>query len=166
MTLNCIRCWNTISCGLGSVEYFFCFYYSQFPLTLSDSTCLVPILGQIDQCLRYEVHVISFQPFFRMGIQNCRWLLKVQYVIALHLMRWLANSYDFRFKGTAAIGIHPTKAWLSLLVNFKNAIWHFRRTTWNKILFSIWKKCQRNVWNASDCFSIILHEWSISFWVA
>ena len=41
-------------------------------------------------------------------------------------MRWLTNFNDFRFKWTAAvgIGIHPTKAWLSQLVNFKNAIWH------------------------------------------
>ena len=31
----------------------------------------------------------------------------------------------FMFKGTAtaAIGIHPTKAWLSQVVNFKNEIW-------------------------------------------
>ena len=52
-------------------------------------------------------------------------------------MRWLTNFYDFSFKWTAttAIGIHPTKAWLSQLVNFKNAIWHFRRTICNKILF-------------------------------
>ena len=37
-------------------------------------------------------------------------------------MRWLTNFYDFRFKGKAkaAIGIHPTKAWLSQLVIFKN----------------------------------------------
>ena len=48
-------------------------------------------------------------------------LLKTQYVIAIHLMRWLTNFYDFRFKwtATAAIGIHPTKAWLSQLLNFK-----------------------------------------------
>ena len=40
-------------------------------------------------------------------------------------MRWLTNVYEFKFKGTAtaAIGIHPTKASLSLLVNFNNAIW-------------------------------------------
>ena len=46
---------------------------------------------------------------------------KIQYVIAIHLMRWMTNFYDFRFKwtATAAIGIHPTKAWLSQLVNFK-----------------------------------------------
>ena len=59
--------------------------------------------------------------------------MKIQYLIAIHLMRWLNNFYDFTFKSTAtaAIGIHPTKAWLSQLVNFKNAIWssgHFRRT--------------------------------------
>ena len=43
-------------------------------------------------------------------------------------MRWLTNFYDFRFKSiaTAAIGIHPTKPWLTQLMNFKNAIWHFR----------------------------------------
>ena len=39
-------------------------------------------------------------------------------------MRWLTNFYDFEFKwtATAGIGIHPTKVWLSELVNFKNAI--------------------------------------------
>ena len=65
---------------------------------------------------------ISFQTFCT-GIQNCRRHLKIQYVIAIHLMRWLTNFYDFRFKwtATAGIGIHSTKAWLSRLVNFKNS---------------------------------------------
>ena len=35
-----------------------------------------------------------------------------------------------------------------------------------KFCFKLRKKCHRKVWNASDCFSTILHEWSISFWVA
>ena len=41
--------------------------------------------------------------------------MKIQYVIAIDLMRWLNNFYDFRFKPTAttAIGIDPTKAWLN-----------------------------------------------------
>ena len=83
-------------------------------------------------------------------------------------MRWLTNLYDFRLKGraTAGIGIHPTKAWLSQLMNFKNAIWmwgHFRRMICNKILFSTWKKGHRNGWNTSDCFWGNLHESSISF---
>ena len=42
-------------------------------------------------------------------------------------MRWLTNFYDFSYKWTTTtgIGIHPTKTWLSQLVNFKNAIWNF-----------------------------------------
>ena len=82
---------------------------------------------------------LSFQTFCT-GISNWGSLLKIHYVIALHLLRLLTKDYDFRFKSTAtaAIGIHPTKACLSQLVNFKNAIWtrgHFRRTICNKILF-------------------------------
>ena len=92
-----------------------------------------------DLCI-YVLYSISFQTFFYTDIKNCRRLLIIQYVIAMHLMRWLTNFYDFRFKWTptAAIGIHSTKAWLSQLVNFKNAIWmwgHFRRTICNKIVF-------------------------------
>ena len=68
-------------------------------------------------------------------------------------MRWLTNFYDFTFKwtATAAIGIHPTKAWLSQLVNFKNTIWtwgHFRRTIFNKILFKTWK-------NATETYGML-----------
>ena len=79
----------------------------------------------------------KFQELFRTGIKNWRRLLKTQYVIAIHLLRRLTNFYDFRFKSTAtaAIGIHYTKARLSQLVNFKNAIWYFRRTICNKLCF-------------------------------
>ena len=51
---------------------------------------------------------VSFQ-IFCTGIQKYRRLLKC-YVIAIYLMRWLTNFYDFRFKSTAtaAIGIHST----------------------------------------------------------
>ena len=40
-------------------------------------------------------------------------------------MRWQTNFYDFSFKwtATAVIAIYPTKARMSQLVNFKNAIW-------------------------------------------
>ena len=34
-----------------------------------------------------------------------------------------------------------------------------------KFCLKLGKKCHRNVWNASDCFSTILHESVISFWV-
>ena len=59
-------------------------------------------------------------------------------------IRWLTNFYDFRFKWTATtwIGIHSTKAWLSQLVNFKNAIWHFRRKICIKFCFKLGKKAK------------------------
>ena len=84
----------------------------------------------------YVVNSISLQTFWT-GIYNCRRLLKIHYVISLHLIRWLTNINDFSFKwtATAAIGIHSTKTWLSQLVNFKNAIWTWERTICNKILF-------------------------------
>ena len=70
-------------------------------------------------------------------------------------MRWLTNFYDFRFKwtATAAIGIHPTKVWLSQLVNFKNAIWtsgHFRTTICNKFCFKLEKMPQKRM----ECFRL------------
>ena len=50
-------------------------------------------------------------------------------------MRWLTSWYDFRYKwtATAGTGIHQTKAWLSQVVNFKNAIWTWERTICNKM---------------------------------
>ena len=71
------------------------------------------------------------------SIWNCRRLLEIQYVIVIILRDdWpifmiSASNEELQKQ----IGMHPTKAWLSQLVNFKNAIWHFRRTTCNKILF-------------------------------
>ena len=71
-------------------------------------------------------------------------------------MRWLTNFYDFTFKWTAsaAIGIHPTKVWLSQLVNFKNAIWtsgHFRTTICNKFCFKLEKMPQKRM----ECFRLL-----------
>ena len=76
--------------------------------------------------------------------------MKIQHVIAIHLMRWLTNFYYFRFKWTTTvgIGIHPTKAWLSQLVYFKNAIWtrgQFRRTICNKIVLNLEKMPQKRM---------------------
>ena len=83
--------------------------------------------------------------------------MKKHYVIAIHHIRWLTNFYDFRFKWTTrpATGIHQTKAWLSQLVNFKNAIWMwglFRRTICNKIVLNLEKKKpQKRI----ECFRLL-----------
>ena len=56
-------------------------------------------------------------------------------------MRWWPIFMISGSKETATvvIGIHPTKAWLLQLVNIKNAVWLFRSTIRNKILFQTWK---------------------------
>ena len=95
----------------------------------------------------------KFPDFFRMGIWNCRWLLEIHYGIAIHLMRWLTNFYDFRFKwtATAAIGIHPTKAWLSQLVNFKNTL---EERYAIKFCFKLGKMPQKRM----ECFRLLLEH--------
>ena len=55
---------------------------------------------------------------------------------------------------TVRIGIRPTKAWLSQLVNFKDAILtsgDFRRTIYNKILFWTWKNATEHM----QCFRLL-----------
>ena len=76
----------------------------------------------------YVVSSIRFQTFFyrhlklSQTLENSVCYCYTSYILYLHL----TNFYDFRFKwtATAAIGIHPTKAWLSQMGNFKNAIEH------------------------------------------
>ena len=53
----------------------------------------------------------------------------------------MTNFYDFRFKWTvtAGIGMHPIKALLSPLVNFKNAIWTLEERYAIKFCFKLGK---------------------------
>ena len=74
-------------------------------------------------------------------------------------MRWQTNFYDFRFKSTATagIGIHHTKAWLSQLGNFRNAIWtwgHFRRMICNEIVLNSEKMPEKRM----ECFELLLEH--------
>ena len=65
-------------------------------------------------------------------------------------MRWLTNFYDFRFKSTAtaAIVIHPTKVWLSQLVNFKNALEY-------RYAIKFWFKLGRKPQKRMECFRLL-----------
>ena len=60
-------------------------------------------------------------------------------------MRWPTKYYDFRFKWTATAGIeiHPTKAWFSQLVNFKNAIWTLEEWYAIKFCFKLGKNAMQ-----------------------
>ena len=65
-------------------------------------------------------------------------------------MRWQTSVYDFRFKwtATAAIGIHPTKSWLSQLRNFKNATDTLGERYAIKLCFKFWK-------NATETYGML-----------
>ena len=97
---------------------------------------------------RYVVYSIGIQTFF---VQAFKIVVDSWKFITLLLKTWWDDRpffYDFRFKwtATAEIRIHETKAWLSQLVNFKNAISHFRRTICNKILIKTWKNATETYW--------------------
>ena len=93
---------------------------------------------------------ISFQTFLLQAFKIVVDSWKIQYLIAIHLIRWLTNVYDFSFKwtATAAIGIHPTKAWLSQLMNFKNAIWTWGERYAIKFCFKLGK-------NATETYGML-----------
>ena len=98
----------------------------------------------------YAAPSISFQTFF---VQT----FKIVVDSWRFSMLLLTNFYDFRFKwtATAAIGIHPAKAWLSQLVKFKNAIWtwgHFRRNICNK---NSVLKLEKMLQKCMDCFRLL-----------
>ena len=73
-------------------------------------------------------------------------------------MRWLTNFYDFRFKwtATAAIRIRPAKAWLSQLVNFKNAIWTLEERYAIEFCFKLGKKLVKKPQKRMECFRLLL----------
>ena len=80
--------------------------------------------------------------------------MKIQYVIAIHLISWQTNFYDFRFKWTAkaAIGIHPTKSWLSQLVKFQKCTLQERYAI--KLCFKLGKTPQKRM----ECFTLLLEH--------
>ena len=94
-----------------------------------------------DLIYTYLVHMISFQTFFVWAFKIVVDSWNTSYVMLYILWDDWTHFYYFRFKrtATAAIGIHPTKVWLSLLVNFKNAIWRWGRTICNKFCFKLGK---------------------------
>ena len=69
-------------------------------------------------------------------------------------MRRRTNFYDFRFEWTATAGIriHPIKAWLSQLMNFKNAIWTLEERYAIQLCFKLGKKARETYGMLQTCF--------------
>ena len=105
-----------------------------------------PLIAELDM---YVVHSISFQTFLVQAFK-----IFIDFWKFSMLLLYMTNFYDFRFKGTATagIGIHPAKAWLSQLVNFKNAIWMWEQYA-IKLCFKLGK-------NATEMYGML----QTAFW--
>ena len=67
------------------------------------------------------------------------------------LLYILWDDFSFKWTATAAIGIHPTKAWLSQLLNFKYAIWTLEEWYAIKFCFELGKMPQK----CMECFRLL-----------
>ena len=98
--------------------------------------------------------------------------MKSHYVIAIHLITWLTNFYDFRFKEQQQQELEYTqlkhdyhRRWILKMQSGREDTLEERYSI--KFCFKLRKKCCRNVWNASDCFSCMnrasVFEWHKRF---
>ena len=84
----------------------------------------------------YVVHLISFQTFFvqefKIVVDFWKFSILLLYILLDDWLIFMISSSNEHLQQEFQ---YPTKAWLSQLVNFKNAIWSWGRMICNKILF-------------------------------
>ena len=99
---------------------------------------------------------ISFQRFFLYRHLKLSYTLEnsVSYYYTSYEMTDQFLWFQLQMNSYSSNWNTPSKAWLSQLVNFKNAIWtwgHFRRTICNKILFKLGKMPLKRM----ECFRLL-----------
>ena len=70
-----------------------------------------------------DFFVQAFKIIIENSVCYC-YVVKIQYVIAIHLMRWLTNFYDSRFKWTATAGIGIHSWWISKMQSGCEEEWY------------------------------------------
>ena len=90
----------------------------------------------------HEVPSISFlAQAFKIVVDSWKFSMLLLYIL------WddwpIFYGFNFKWTATAAIGIHPTKAWWSQLVNFKNAIWTLEERYVIKFCFKLGKNAMQ-----------------------
>ena len=91
---------------------------------------------------KYVVPSISFQTFcvhaFKIVVDSWKFSMLFLYIL------W--DDFRFKWTATAAIGIHPTKSWLSQLGNFRNVIWTLEERYAIKFCFKFGKMPCNESW--------------------
>ena len=87
---------------------------------------------------KYAVHSISFQTFFfvqafKFVVDSWTFSMLLLYILWEDWPIFMISDSNEQLQ--SELEYTPTKAWLSQLVNFKNAIWTWGSTICNKILF-------------------------------
>ena len=119
----------------------------------------------------YVVPSISFQTFFvlafRIVVDTWKFSMLLLYILwddwPILMISGLNEQLQQQLENTL---LKPDCHcwWISKMQSGREDILEERYSI--KFCFKLGKKCHRHVWNDSNCFSTILHESSISFWVA
>ena len=132
---------------------------------------LINTLDTIVRVVKYEVHTISFQTFFVRAFKIVvdSWEFSMLFLYSLwddwpiFMISDSNKQLQQEFECTL---LKPDchSWWISKMQYGREDTLEERYVI--KLCFKLGKKCLRNIWNASDCFSTIIHESGISFWVA
>ena len=104
----------------------------------------------------YEVHTLSFQTFFVQAFKIVvdSWKFRMLLLYILWDDRPIFMTFTFKWTATVATGIHPTKAWLSQMVNL-NMRTPLKERCAIKFCFKLGK-------NATETYGILLTAFGAS----
>ena len=106
----------------------------------------------------YAVHTISFQTFFIQAFK----IVVDSWQFSMLLLYILWDDWPI-FMISAGIGIYPIKAWLSQLVNFKNAIWTLEEWYAIKFYFKLGKNATETYGMLQTAFGPYCMNWASVF---
>ena len=135
------------------------------------SLLLFPRYEFFTSVLTYAVHSISFQVFFvqafKIVVDSWKFSFLLLYILWNDWPNFMISGSNEQLQQWLEYTLLKSDChswWISKMQSGREDTLEERYAI--KLCFKIWKKCHRYVWNASDCFSTILHESSIISWVA
>ena len=119
---------------------------------------------------KYEVHTISFQTFFvwafKIVVDSWKFSMLLLYILWDGRPIFTISGSNEQLQQQLEYTLRKPD-YHSWWISKMQSVYEDTLEEWyaiNSVLNL--EKCHRNVWNASDYFWTILHELSISFWVA
>ena len=121
--------------------------------------------------LKYEGHMISFQSFlaqaFKIVVDSWEFSILLLYILWDDWPILMISGLNEQLQQQLEYALLKPDCyswWISKMQSGCGDTLEERYAI--KFCFKLGTKCHRSIWNASDCFWSILHEWNISSWVA